>query len=36
MLKKLTPGTFAYNGQSERVGVIVLNFQKTRSHFSFK
>ena len=28
-----TPGKFAYIGKSERVGIIALKFQRTRSHF---
>ena len=32
-LKNSTPWQFAYIGQSERVGIIALKFQRTRSHF---
>ena len=32
-LKNSTPWKFAYIGQSERVGIIALKFQRTRSHF---
>ena len=32
-LKNSTPGKFAHIGQSERVGIIALKFQRTQSHF---